>query len=116
MSSPDFSSLVKFLVEPFLDAPESLRIDCEQNAAQSKIWIRVAFSGDERGKVFGRGGRNIQAIRSVVRATATLWGWSAYFDVFGASEHEGAEGHRSERLHRSAPKPKPQRRTKPSLD
>lgn len=117
MSSPDFSGLVKFLVEPFLDNPEALRIDCEQNLAQSKIWIRVAFSGDERGKVFGRGGRNIQAIRHVVRATAALWGWSAYFDVFGASENEGTEGNKSERPpRRSAPKPKPQLRPKSSLD
>ncbi|MEB3288802.1 MAG: KH domain-containing protein [Leptolyngbya sp.] len=113
MSSPDFSGLVKFLVEPFLDAPEALRIDCEQNAAQSKIWIRVAFSGDERGKVFGRGGRNIQAIRNVVRATAALWGWSAYFDVFGAAEHEASEGHGpSHPPRRSSPKPKPQLRPK----
>lgn len=117
MSSPDFSGLVKFLVEPFLDVPEALRIDCEQNTVQAKVWIRVAFSGDERGKVFGRGGRNIQAIRNVVRATAALWGWSAYFDVFGASEHEGSEARKNERPpRRSAPKPKPQLRPKSSLD
>ncbi|MBD2427235.1 KH domain-containing protein [Phormidium sp. FACHB-1136] len=113
MSSPDFSGLVKFLVEPFLDAPEALRIDCEQNAVQAKVWIRVAFSGDERGKVFGRGGRNIQAIRNVVRATAALWGWSAYFDVFGASEQEGATPHRGSHPPRKpAQKPKPQLRHK----
>ena len=63
MDSPDFPGLVRFLVEPFLDSPDSLRIDCEENAAQAKVWIRIAFKGDERGKVFGRGGRNIQAIR-----------------------------------------------------
>lgn len=115
MSSPDFSSLVKFLVEPFLDSPDSLRIDCEQNPTQSKVWIRVAFSGDERGKVFGRGGRNIQAIRSVVRATAALWGWSAYFDVFGSSEQEGSSGHGSTSGRPPRPasgKPKPQLRPK----
>jgi uncharacterized protein len=113
MSSPDFSGLVKFLVEPFLDSPDSLRIDCEQNPAQSKVWIRIAFSGDERGKVFGRGGRNIQAIRSVVRATAALWGWSAYFDVFGSSEQEGSSGHGSGHSPRpSSGKPKPQLRPK----
>lgn len=113
MSSPDFSGLVKFLVEPFLDAPEALRIDCEQNTVQAKVWIRVAFSGDERGKVFGRGGRNIQAIRNVVRATAALWGWSAYFDVFGAADQEGASSHSSgHSARRPSPKPKPQLRPK----
>ncbi|HIK43984.1 MAG TPA: KH domain-containing protein [Leptolyngbyaceae cyanobacterium M65_K2018_010] len=113
MSSPDFSGLVKFLVEPFLDSPDSLRIDCERNAAQSKVWIRVAFSGDERGKVFGRGGRNIQAIRNVVRATAALWGWSAHFDVFGASEQNGPADSGSGRTPRKpSGKPKPQLKPK----
>lgn len=112
MSSPDFSGLVRFLVEPFLDTPDALRIDCEQNAVQSKVWIRVAFSGEERGKVFGRGGRNIQAIRNVVRATAALWGWSAYFDVFGAAEQEDSRGHFAHPPRRSSGKPKPQLRPK----
>ncbi|MBD2231264.1 KH domain-containing protein [Phormidium tenue] len=114
MNSPDFPGLVRFLVEPFLDSPASLRIDCEENAALSKVWIRIAFKGDERGKVFGRGGRNIQAIRTVVRATAALSGWSAYVDVYGASEQETGTDHRSHSgpSQRSSGKPKPQLRPK----
>lgn len=114
MDSPDFPGLVRFLVEPFLDSPDSLRIDCEENAVQSKVWIRIAFKGDERGKVFGRGGRNIQAIRTIVRATAALSGWSAYVDVYGASEQEsGADSRpRSASPRPSAGKPKPQLRPK----
>lgn len=113
MSVPDFSGLVKFLVEPFLDSPDALRIDCEANQSQSKVWVRIAFNGEERGKVFGRGGRNIQAIRHVVRATANLWGWSAHFDVYGASE-EGAAGSSDGRSHRPPAKhAKPQLRPKP---
>lgn len=114
MSTPDFSGLVRFLVEPFLDSPEALRVDCETNQSLAKVWIRIAFNGEERGKVFGRGGRNIQAIRQVVRATAMLWGWSAHFDVYGASGVEGADGSHDSRPHRSPPKPaKPQLRPKP---
>ncbi|PSR18394.1 KH domain-containing protein [filamentous cyanobacterium CCP3] len=114
MDSPDFPGLVRFLVEPFLDSPDSLRIDCEENAAQAKVWIRIAFKGDERGKVFGRGGRNIQAIRTIVRATAALSGWSAYVDVYGASESEGGSDRKPPRTApRSPGKPKPQLRPKP---
>ncbi|MBE9139504.1 KH domain-containing protein [Nodosilinea sp. LEGE 07088] len=109
MDSPDFPGLVQFLVEPFLDSPDSLRIDCEKNVAQSKVWIRIAFKGDERGKVFGRGGRNIQAIRTIVRATAALSGWSAYVDVYGASEQ--ASG--SEQRPRSGPQRPPGKPQKP---
>ncbi|HZG37669.1 MAG TPA: KH domain-containing protein [Nodosilinea sp.] len=117
MDSPDFPGLVRFLVEPFLDSPDSLRIDCEENAVQAKVWIRIAFKGDERGKVFGRGGRNIQAIRTIVRATAALSGWSAYVDVYGASEQDsGSSGSDQRPRHssqRSSSKPKPQLRPKP---
>ncbi|WOD39129.1 KH domain-containing protein [Nodosilinea sp. E11] len=114
MDSPDFPGLVRFLVEPFLDSPDSLRIDCEKNVAQAKVWIRIAFNGEERGKVFGRGGRNIQAIRTIVRSTATLSGWSAYVDVYGASEQEaGISDHRPRTgPSRSPSKPKPQLRPK----
>lgn len=114
MDSPDFPGLVRFLVEPFLDSPDSLRIDCEENPVQSKVWIRIAFKGDERGKVFGRGGRNIQAIRTIVRATAALSGWSAYVDVYGASEQEAGADHRSHSgpPRRVSDKPKPQLRPK----
>ncbi|WP_035985397.1 KH domain-containing protein [Leptolyngbya sp. KIOST-1] len=113
MDRPDFPGLVRFLVEPFLDSPDSLRIDCEENAAQAKVWIRIAFSGDERGKVFGRGGRNIQAIRTIVRATASLSGWSAYVDVYGASEQDNGSDRRSRSPSpRSHSKPRPQLRPK----
>jgi predicted RNA-binding protein YlqC (UPF0109 family) len=111
MDRPDFPGLVQFLVEPFLDSPDSLRIDCEENPVQAKVWIRIAFNGDERGKVFGRGGRNIQAIRTIVRATAALSGWSAYVDVYGASEQDGdGEHHRPRGPRRSPGKPKPRPR------
>jgi predicted RNA-binding protein YlqC (UPF0109 family) len=109
MDSPDFPGLVRFLVEPFLDSPDTLRIDCEKNAAQAKVWIRIAFRGEERGKVFGRGGRNIQAIRTVVRATAALSGWSAYVDVYGASEQTSG----SEPRPRSGPRRPPGKPQKP---
>jgi uncharacterized protein len=117
MDSSDFSALVRFLVEPFLDSPDTLRIDCEENAVQAKVWIRIAFKGDERGKVFGRGGRNIQAIRTIVRATAALSGWSAYVDVYGTSEQEAGSDYKPRSSPprpspSSSPKPKPQLRPK----
>ena len=110
MTHPEFSGLVRFLVEPFLDSPDSLKIDCEENASLSKVWIRVAFSEEERGKVFGRGGRNVQAIRNVVRATAALSGWSAYFDVYGGNGEGGPSRHSGPPKKRSRPhKPLPSR-------
>jgi uncharacterized protein len=83
---PNFLGLVRFLLQPFLDEPESLAVDCEQLESTQKIWIRVAFSGTDKGKVFGRGGRNLQAIRTVLAATASLVGKSLHFEVYGSHE------------------------------
>ena len=98
---PDFVGLVRFLVEPFLDSPTSLSIDCEFLSGGSRAWIRIAFKGEDRGRVFGRGGRNIQAIRSVVTATAKLSGLTAHLDVYGESPSDHAAerggGHRPPR-------------------
>jgi predicted RNA-binding protein YlqC (UPF0109 family) len=111
MDHPEFLGLVRFLIEPFLDTPDSLKIDCEENVGLSKVWIRVAFNEAERGKVFGRGGRNVQAIRNVVRATAALSGWSAYFDVYGGNGNEGSADRPSKPSHKRTkpPRPKPSR-------
>lgn len=88
-TEPDYAGLVKFLVEPFLELPESLKVDCEISPSRSKVWVRVAFEGDDKGRVFGRGGRNIQAIRSVLEAAARAASYTAYLDVFGSSPQSG---------------------------
>jgi uncharacterized protein len=85
-TSPDFIGLVRFLLQPFLDEPKSLAIDCEYIESTQKIWIRVAFEGTDKGKVFGRGGRNLQAIRTVLAQTASLAGKSLNFEVYGSQE------------------------------
>jgi len=44
----------------------------------------VAFEGEDKGRVFGRGGRNIQGIRTVIAAAAALAGHSVYLDIYGS--------------------------------
>lgn len=90
---PDYEGLVRFLVEPFLESPESLRVDCELMESKPKAWIRVAFDDPEKGRVFGRGGRNIQAIRTVLEATAKAAGQSIYLDIYDRNSRDrpGAE-------------------------
>jgi uncharacterized protein len=84
-SSPDYIALVRFLIQPFLESPESLSIDCEMCQDRNKAWIRIAFDSGDKGKVFGRGGRNIQAIRTCVSAAAQLVGQSVYLDIYGSN-------------------------------
>lgn len=84
-SNPDYVSLVRFLVQPFLESPESLKVDCEISQLTKRAWIRIAFDTEDKGKVFGRGGRNIQAIRTCVAAAAQSAGHSVYLDIYGSS-------------------------------
>lgn len=44
----------------------------------------MAIEGEDKGRVFGRGGRNIQAIRTVLEAAATIKGQSLYLDIYGS--------------------------------
>lgn len=89
---PNYVALVKLLVQPFLEQPDSLRVDCEVSQARSKVWVRLAFESADKGRVFGRGGRNIQAIRTVLEAAALTAGHSAHLDIYGTqSDQEGAE-------------------------
>jgi uncharacterized protein len=91
VATPDYAGLVRFLVQPFLENPDSLRIDCEISTARNKVLVRLAFESSDKGRVFGRGGRNIQAIRTVLAASAQLKGYTAHLEVFGASGNEGDE-------------------------
>lgn len=105
---PDYEGLLRFLMTPFLDSPEELKTDIEQLNGQDSIWLRVAFSAEDRGRMFGRGGRNIQAIRTALKATAALHGQKASLDVYGESAGQGRsssdDGHNGsdggERRHR----------------
>lgn len=85
ITSPDYTGLVRFLMQPFLDSPESLSVDCENSHTRKRVWIRIAFESTDKGKVFGRGGRNIQAIRTVVAAAAEAAGQSVYLDIYGST-------------------------------
>jgi predicted RNA-binding protein YlqC (UPF0109 family) len=85
-AGPDYAGLVNFLIKPFLEAPDSLIIDCEQLNQKQRVWVRVAFAETDKGRVYGRGGRNIQGIRTVLQTTATLAGQLLYLDIYGEPE------------------------------
>jgi len=69
-------------MEPLLDHPDALKINCESNTKGDRIWIRVAFDATEKGRIFGRSGRTIQAIRTLLTTTANNFDQTVRFDVF----------------------------------
>jgi uncharacterized protein len=80
---PDYEQLVKFLFQPFVSAAEAIGVDCEYTVDRHRVWIRVAVATPDRDTAFGRGGRNIQAIRTVLQAAASAVGQSIHLDVYG---------------------------------
>ncbi|MFC4617320.1 KH domain-containing protein [Camelliibacillus cellulosilyticus] len=58
--------LVKAIVKPFLDHPDDVRVASERTDAQVTYILTV--NKEDMGKVIGKKGRMIQAIRTVVHA------------------------------------------------
>ena len=88
--TPNYVELTRFLMEPLLDSPDDLKVYTEVLGGGSKIWVRVALEGDnDRGRFFGRGGRNIQAIRQILKAAGQNASQQVTLEVFGgAPENE----------------------------
>lgn len=115
VASPDYVGLVKFLLEPFLEDAHSLHVNCEQLDQTPKIWLRVAFDNTDKGKVFGRGGRNIQAIREILNTTAILAGKSIYLDIHDPDNDRSDDLRNDRRNYNSGGRKKPSRnRPRPS--
>ncbi len=89
----DYEALARFLMEPFLDKPEELKFHAESLAGGKKLWLRAAFDEEEdKGRVFGRGGRNINAIRQAITVAGQLQDKTVNLSVFGEPQPEKAEG------------------------
>ncbi|MFN3679334.1 KH domain-containing protein [Thermosynechococcus sp.] len=86
-AAPNYAALIRFLLEPFMEAPETLRLHAEFSPANSRIWVRLAFAGEDKGRVYGRGGRNLHAIRAVLQAAARAAGQQVYLDVYDEAKH-----------------------------
>jgi uncharacterized protein len=88
-NSPDYQQLVKFLFRPFLSEADNISIDCEYTLGRRRVSIRVAVAEADRETAIGRGGRNLQAIRTVLQVAATAAGQTLSIDVYGSTARAG---------------------------
>lgn len=91
---PDYINLVRLLLEPLVSVPESLKVDCETCAGGQKILVRVAVEEGDRGRVFGRGGRNVDAVRTLLKVSALTAARTAHLEVHGSSPAGGGRERR----------------------
>ncbi|MEM9212886.1 MAG: KH domain-containing protein [Cyanobacteria bacterium P01_F01_bin.150] len=82
--SVDYAEVIRFLIGPFLDSPDSLRLNCETNPRNGRVLIRLAIEGEDKGKVFGRGGRNIQAVRTTLQAVSVAMNQKVHLEIYGS--------------------------------
>lgn len=64
----DYTELVGYIVKSIVSKPEDVSVMLVEGDRTNRVEVRLA--PEDVGKVIGRGGRNIDAIRSVVRAAA----------------------------------------------
>jgi predicted RNA-binding protein YlqC (UPF0109 family) len=62
------SELLAFLARELVDDPDAVRVETEERDGALVLLLHVA--PDDLGKVIGRGGRIVRALRTVLRATA----------------------------------------------
>jgi len=77
----DTDALVEYLVRSLVEHPDDVRI--EKREGPGGATYEVAVHADDTGKVIGRQGRVIKAIRTLVRAAASVDGADATVEVIG---------------------------------
>jgi len=63
------ADLVLYLAQQLVDDPESVRVDTSEGE-DGELVLRVYVAEADRGQVIGRGGRMVQALRTIARAAA----------------------------------------------
>ncbi len=79
--SPDLDALVEYVVTSLVEHPEDVRIDKKQG--DQATTYEVSVHADDTGKVIGRQGRVIKAIRVLVRAAASVSDSDATVEIIG---------------------------------
>ncbi|HSK48770.1 MAG TPA: KH domain-containing protein [Coriobacteriia bacterium] len=73
--------LVRYLVESLVENPDSLSI--ARSDAEGSVRFEITLDAEDVGKVIGRGGRIIKAIRTLARAAGSTEGLHVDVDVLG---------------------------------
>lgn len=73
--------LVRYLVESLVENPEALSI--EKTETDGGLRFEITLDSEDVGKVIGRGGRIIKAIRTLARAAGSTEGLHVDVDVLG---------------------------------
>lgn len=77
----DAEALVRYLIESLVDKPESASVSAV--TGDGSVKFEVVLDAEDVGKVIGRGGRIIKAIRTLARAAGSTEGLMVDVEVMG---------------------------------
>lgn len=78
-----WEQLAKALVTPMVEHPDVVEVKVDESSAGG-ISIRAKVHPDDTGRVIGRGGSTVSALRTLVEFAAVRAGTSATFDIADA--------------------------------
>ena len=79
LGEPDLEGFVTFVVRSLVDSPDEVKI--ETTNAENSISLKVACNKQDIGKVIGRKGRTIAAIRALANGAAGRLGTKVSVEV-----------------------------------
>ena len=79
MAVADVRALVEYVVRGLVGQPDAVRVDAVERARVLVVEVRVA--PDDVGKVIGRRGRVIAALRTVARTAAARAGRRVHVEI-----------------------------------
>ncbi len=65
---PEYGELVRYMVQQMVSQPDAVEVGVEEDS--HRVTVRVKTAPEDLGKLIGRGGRHIEAIRMVVRSAS----------------------------------------------
>ncbi|MGC1183871.1 MAG: KH domain-containing protein [Candidatus Dormiibacterota bacterium] len=65
---PEYGELVRYMVQQIVSRPEAVEVGVEQDS--HRVTVRIKTAPEDLGKLIGRGGRHIEAVRMVVRSAS----------------------------------------------
>jgi predicted RNA-binding protein YlqC (UPF0109 family) len=75
------AELLAYLARELVDDPDAVSVESEERDGALVLLLRVA--PDDVGKVIGRGGRIVRALRTVVRASSARDGRRVLVEIAG---------------------------------
>ena len=71
--------LVKYIAQALVDNPDSVKVS--EVAGQQTIVIELRVAKEDMGKVIGKQGRNVMAMRTILSAVSTKLGKRADLEI-----------------------------------